>query len=310
MNHVFAGSHGDYVPSSYWFHYHHLDDPKEKAQAHIDFHKKTDMSFMKIMYEFSYGLEQTVKKDTDWLKLKPLGKKSPEYIKQMELTKRIMDALDEDCMVFNTVFGAFKMAQFMAGEDVLMAHIKTNPKAVAQGMRAIAQTLAEWTEGYFEFGADGIMYAAQYGEHGRFSRDLWQEIVRPCDMIVLDEIKKQQKKILLHMCGMIQYNREVDMERYTDYPMDMASWAVYASKCTIKRGKELYSCPILGGMDNFGSLVGSDEQKVISDVHEVISENGPHGLVLGADCVILENPRVEMMEVAVSASKNYPLGEC
>ena len=303
MEAVLENREADQVPSSYWFHYIDIPDVKEKADVHLRFHKATDMDFMKIMYEFGYAPDFHVTKPSDWRRLVPQGRKSPEYLKQVELIQRIQDGLEEDCMVFTTMFGAFKMAQFMAGEDVLMAHILEDPSSVMAGIRSIADMLADWAEGYCELGVDGIMYATQYGERRRFQKAFWAETVKPCDEIVLSKVHEANKYILLHMCGMQQYQKDVELSRFVGYPMDIASWAVYSSHLSMPEGRDLFKCPVLGGMNNYGSLTGNDPEMIRKDVQNVIAKVGKAGLVMGADCVILENPRVENIRTAVMAAR-------
>ena len=300
---VLRGGAADYVPSSYWFHFTHIPDVQEKAEAHLAFHRKTDMDFMKIMYEFPYSLDFSIKRSSDWRRIIPLGRNSPAYRKQVELIQRIQDGLKEDCMIFTTMFGAFKMAQWLAGEDMLMQHLQEDPQSVMAGTRLIAEMLADWAEGYAALGIDGIMYAAQYGEQARFSKSFWEVAVKPCDEMVLNRIVSLKKYILLHMCGMAQYHKHVDLSRFVEYPMDIASWAVYSSHVSMKEGRALFHCPVLGGMDNYGSLTGSDPEAIRQDVRHVIQDAGTPGLILGADCVILEHPSVENVRTAVMAAR-------
>jgi len=295
----------DYVPSSYWFHFTDIPGVQEKAKAHLEFHKSTDMDFMKIMYEFGYSNEFKITKASDWEHISTLGCNSPEYKKQIELIKRIQDGLKEDCMVFTTMFGAFKMAQFMAGEEMLMAHIMEAPQSVMAGIRAIAEMLADWASGFSRAGVDGIMYAAQYAEKTRFSKAFWEMTVKACDELVLERIQAEKKLILLHMCGMAQYGKEVDLSRFADYPMDIASWAVHSSHVSMKEGRRLFPCAILGGMDNYGSITRQDKSAIENEVHQVVEEAGRTGLILGADCVILENPSIENVRTAVTAAREY-----
>lgn len=298
----------DYVPSSYWFHFMDLSEVKAKAEAHLRFHQATDMDMMKVMYEFGYGTEQKITKPSDWEHITTQGRNAPEYKKQVELIKRIQDGLQEDCMIFTTMFGAFKMAQFMAGEEMLMQHLVEAPQSVLAGIRAIADMLADWASGFCGLGIDGIMYAAQYAEKTRFSRAFWEMTVKPCDEMVLNQIQKEKKYILLHMCGMAQYGKEVDLERFAGYPMDIASWAVYSSHLSLREGRAMFPCAILGGMDNYGSLIRDDSNAIRQDVQNVIAEAGAEGLILGADCVILENPRADRVRTAVMAAREMKGG--
>lgn len=67
----------------------------------------------------------------------------------------------------------------------------------------------------------------------------------------------------------------------------------------MREGRVLFGCPILGGIDNYGSLTGNDSERIRRDARNVIAEAGMTELVMGADCVILENPRVENVRTAV-----------
>ena len=305
MLRVLCGEQVDYVPSSYWFHFSHITDVKEKAQAHLDFHHATDMDFLKVMYEYPYSLDLKIEIPSDWRKLVPLGRKSPEYQKQTELIRRIQDGLGENTMVFTTVFGAFKMAQWLVGEERLMEHLREEPQSVMVGTKILAEMLADWVDGFIDLGIDGVMYAAQYGERTRFSKSFWEIAVKPCDDVVLRRVRERNRWILLHMCGMAQYGKNADIQRFVDYPMDLASWAVHSTGISLREGQKLFRCPVLGGMDNCGALTGHNLSEIRNEVHHVIQETGKNGLIMGADCVILEHPCVENVRAAVEAAREF-----
>lgn len=129
---VLNGQTPDKVPAGFWFHYPASFTVEETVKGHLDLFRHTDMDIMKIMQDFMYPIHSQINSASDWYKIKFDGPDSPEFKKQAEVIKRILDGVGGEAMAVQTMFGPFKAASFAFGDDLLMAHAKENPKGCSR----------------------------------------------------------------------------------------------------------------------------------------------------------------------------------
>ena len=309
MEATLAGRRPDRAPVAMWYHFDPALTAEQAADAHFDYVKEVDLDVIKIMYDGDYWLDQKVETASDWTKIKPLGKASPHYRKQSEILRRLLEKGNGEYPIWMTMFGAFKFAVMAAGDERVMAHSRENPEAVAAGVKAIADTLCEWADGYLSEGADGIFYSAQFAEVGRFSRAEWERLVRPHDLAVLEVAEERSGKYnILHLCGEPEYGYKVHLDRFASYPGDMINWAIYPNHYEIERGIDLFQRPILGGLDNHGVMARGTQEEVGREVASLLDRYGGAGFAVGADCSIESKACSGRIRAAVEASKRY--GAC
>ncbi len=298
MKAAFEKTQMDCLPAAFW---HHFDarDPKDLIEGHVDFFKKTDMDFIKIMYEYMFNMPDKVEKVSDWYKIKPKGKDCIQYKNQVEIIKGVLDRIGSEAMSFTTMFNSMKMAAWCVGDAGLMAHIKEDKQAVKHALNVFSEVLTEWMDGFLETGLDGIFYSAQFGEVGRFDKSEWSELVEPYDKKLLNHIKSKDKYIMLHLCGEPEFEFKVHIDRYANYPMDMINWAIHANNYELERGIDLFNVPVMGGLDNRGIMVNGDFASLDSKIEQLHSKYSKHGFVLGADCSVQEGYQVELMAHAI-----------
>ncbi len=303
---VFENKTPDCLPAGFWHHYQERN-PAELAKRQLDFYKKTNMDFLKIMYEYMFSLPEKVQKPSDWYKIKPAGKNSPEYKKQIEVINRILDGTKEDVMSFTTMFNAMKMAAWCIGDAGIMIHAKEDPQALRHGLRVFAEVLEEWACGFLETGIDGIFYSAQFGEVGRFNKEEWNTLIKPFDLQVLSAIKAKGKFIILHLCGEPNYDFKVHIDRYGEYPRDMINWAIHANHYDLSRGIDYFSCPVMGGLDNRSLMLKGPIEEVDKAIDQLAMQYGKHGFILGADCSIQGDYNENLIAHAVEHAHNISL---
>ncbi|MBC8610384.1 methylcobalamin:coenzyme M methyltransferase [uncultured Ruminococcus sp.] len=304
---VLNGQTPDKVPAGFWFHYPASFTVEETVKGHLDLFRHTDMDIMKIMQDFMYPIHSQINSASDWYKIKFDGPDSPEFKKQAEVIKRILDGVGGEAMAVQTMFGPFKAASFAFGDDLLMAHAKENPKAVADGVKTIAEVQVEWANAYMDLGLDGIYFSAQFGEIGRFSDEEWAMMVKPADLMVLGEADKRTDKYnILHLCGEPEYDFKVCLERFADYPGDIVNWSVKDNGLSLLDGKKLYQRPILGGLNNKGNILSGTEDAIRQEVEDAIRGFGSMSMMIGADCTIQgEGISLDRIKAAVEAAHNF-----
>lgn len=307
---VFAGKQPDKIPAGFWFHFNGSYSVDEMAEAHLQFYRKTDMDIVKVMQDYIYQIDQSIQTPSDWYRLKMPGRESAVYQKLETVLKKIVAEVNGEALVFQTMFGPFKAASFMFGDALLMAHSKEDPKAVAAGIQNIAESLQEWASGYLDAGADGIYLTAQFGEVGRFTKEEWEMLVRPSDLMVLNVAASRSEKYnILHICGEPEYDFKVHLDRFPNYPGDIVNWSVKDTGMSLAEGRKLFHRPILGGMNNKGAILTGSIEEIREEAQACIRSAGDtKGFMLGADCTIQgKNISIEKIAAAVAAAHDFKL---
>ena len=285
----------DRVPVGFWFHFTGENMYGEKCiQSHLDYYLNSKVDYAKIMCDgyFRPPMDYGVKNASDWTKIKPVGKNSPYIAEQLERAMRVNEVLAPDRCTFYNIFAPFSVIRW-CGEDMVMAHLKENPKAVMEGMKIIAEDVAELARLVIEkAGCTGIYFCVQGGEKDRFTFDEYRELITPSEMHVLNIANSVSDYNMLHCCGWAgDPNR---LEVWQDYPVKAVNWAVFIENMSLSEGKQFFGGKtVVGGFDNrpHGVLysgthdeVDSFAKKLVSDYVKATGDN--KGLVIGADCTI------------------------
>lgn len=292
-----AGAEVDRVPASFWFHFTR-DKARGEAsvKAHLDYYRESGIDFLKIMNEHPYQANVDIKTPADWRQVRPAPLSSSFYQGQLDEIKRLVDALQGECLTVTTIFGPFSEGNHTAN-NMVTEHLKADPEAVNQGLAAIAESLAEFAGACVEAGASGIYYSAQGGEEDRFSEEEFLNYIKPHDLTVLNAVRDQGEFHLLHIC-----KDRIRLNLYADYPSHAVNWAATKHNLSLKEGHELFKRPVVGGMGDRGIIVDGSPEAIQGAVQEIIADFGSRGLMIGADCTLPTDIDVNNIRLAVEAT--------
>lgn len=308
MNHLTV----DRPPVGFWFHF--SDEQKMGAacvQAHLDYYNHVDVDLAKIMcdgyFDYPNPLAQSVQKASDWYHLKPLGKNHPFLREQVDRAKAVRDGLKDDMCVFYNVFAPFSSIRYGTSDDLVMAHLREDPQAVAYALGIIAEdnsTLCELL--MTEAGCDGIYYCVQGGEKDRMTGETYRAYITPSDKAVLSHANKFSPYNILHCCGWAGIPNR--LENWQDYPAKVINWAVFIEEMDLVRGRAFFGGKtVLGGCDNrkTGVLYTGSKAEVQSFVRKLVSSfDQDTGYMIGADCTLpadIDKKRIQWVIEAVNS---------
>ena len=295
-----AGRPVDRVPASFWFHF-----PPDQARgdasvrAHLAYYRQSGIDFLKVMNEHPYRTDVVIQKPADWRQVRPAPLHAPSYQEQLDELKKILDAVDGDCLVITTVFGPFASGNHAASRRVT-EHLKADPASVSQGLAAIAESLARFSVACIDCGASGIYYSAQGGEADRFGEDEFLHYLKPHDLTVLNAVRGRGEFNLLHVCG-----EGIRLELYADCPSHAVNWATSKHALSLKDGRRLFGRTVVGGMDSRGVIADGPEEAIRAAVHQVIADAGTEGVMLGADCTVPTEIPIRNIRAAVESTGSF-----
>lgn len=288
---VLNGEKADYIPSGFWIHFEDeviAAGVDAQVKAHKEFAEATNMDIIKIMNEYEFRREEKVETADDWNNIKALPKDDDLFTKQHDVMNKTLELLDGEVYTLGTVHGIVASLSHSSGlsysdsPEIIMEHAKENKEAVLNAIKATTENVINMLHVVQNTEVDGIYYAALGAEKHRFTREFFEEFIKPYDLMVLEAIK-DDKKIFLHMC-----KDNVDLERFADYPADVVNWAIHDGDYSLAEGAEIFADKVvLGGMDDrSGVLVEGTEEKIAEKIASIKEEIDNNRLILGADCTL------------------------
>lgn len=300
----------DRPPVGFWFHFKPEQAKGQPCvQAHLDYYNRIDTDIAKLMcdgyFDYPNPVAKNIKDARDWYDMKPLGPESDFIREQVERVKAVKAGLQSDCLVLYNVFAPFSTLRFGAGDEIVMAHLKEDPAAIAYALEVVAKDNALLCELLFtEAGVDGIYYCVQGGEKDRFTPAEYREYVTPSDLAVLEHANKFGDLNVLHCCGWAGIPNH--MEVWQDYPAKAINWACFVENMNLTEGKAFFGgkC-VLGGFDNRAQslIVNGTREEIEEYTRTLVEKAGKTGVMIGADCTLPGTIDVERIGWVVDAAK-------
>ena len=326
MDAFFSNEKPAYAPVGFWhhfvsFHDHYgYQDPKV-YDAVVTGQKKfiddVDPDFLKIMSDGFFGhpsvCRKTVKTADDLAEIKSVGPDHEWITRQVEYVKDICDYAGDGMYKLYNIFSPLqyirlRFEEFDEDFKKFTGLFKSAPDAMVHAANEIAKDVNILVDRLFEeTKVDGVYYSVQsVQDKWTFNKARHDEIVRPLDLKVLDNIARHSSKNMIHICGYFGYTN--DLSWYKDYPVQAFNWAVYSENVSVAEGKKIFDGkPVLGGFDNRPNTLlytGSDED-VRREVIRILDEAGEAGVGIGADCTIGDDVPKARYEFIRNVSKDY-----
>ena len=298
----------DRPPVGFWFHFSKEDSLGQRCvDAHLRYYNNVDVDIAKLMcdgyFDYPNPVAKAVKEPGDWYAMKPLGPDS-EFIRgQVERAKAVKAGLKSDCLVLYNVFAPFSSIRFGTSDELVMRHLREDPKAIEYALDVIAQDNALLCEKLItETGIDGVYYCVQGGEKNRFTPDEYRRYITPSDLKVLEHANRFSGYNVLHCCGWAGIPNNLEVWR--DYPAAAINWACFIENMGLCEGKEFFGgkC-VLGGFDNraTGLMYNGTREEIQEFTRELVQRSGSTGVMLGADCTLPATVDVNHIQWVVDA---------
>ena len=292
-----------HVPQSFW------DDDDRFAAEQARFFKSTDVDFMKLSGDKFFGwpspVLEGISRAEDLYKIEPLGDNHPYIRGQIERTKKVVAALNGECVSIYLVFVPLSCIRLSIGYPMMMKLIRDNPEAMKHACDAAAEDQKALVRGLIkEAGVDGIFYSVQNGEESRFTAEEYADWVMPSDKAVLDYANSLSDMNAIHLCAWEEQPNRLDVWR--NYKAPVISWSRSFDIMDIRKAKWRFGCTVWGGFDNRPGafLYTASREEIEAEVARLIEQGGKRGYILGADCSIHnELPEERIRWVAEAAHR-------
>ncbi len=296
------GKETDRAPFSAYMHSTvHQRTPELFARFTVDFYRKYDPDYVKVMYDENYDTpvnHYCVGSIDVWRKLERFDPRIGAFGRQLEALKRIRDAVGPEVPVIQTVFSPFHIAQRLATRRIL-SDWQEDREAVLAGMDAIAVNSARFAEACLEeAGVDGFFYGAYGCESGWMPESQYKEMVMPSDGKVMKALRKA-RVLILHIHG----EKDAYFDLLSEYECDAVSWEDRLAGPPVAEARRRTGRCLVGGIDHYAALKVSP-QEIVRQGKEALQAAGGKGIVLAPGCTFFDGTPPEnilALKEAVSA---------
>jgi uroporphyrinogen decarboxylase len=294
------GGQTDRPPVALWRHFPEEDqNPETLAAATLKFQETYDFDIVKVTPASSFAVKdwgvedewqnnpegsrtntkRVIQKPQDWETLKPLDPAtSPHLAAQLACLRLIKQNLSPETPVIQTVFNPLSQAKYLAGNDLLLEHIRKYPEAVMNGLKAITKTTTKFIEAAHETGLDGIFYAVQHAQGSLLELDEYKSIGLLFDQRTLAAAEDLWCN-MLHLHG-----KDVYFSLLRLFNFQIVNWHDRETYPSLAEAQSLFKGVVCGGIRQETLHMGSQAQ-VKEEARDAIAQTDGR-LLLGTGCVV------------------------
>ena len=290
----------DRPPVALWRHFP-VDDqsPETLANATLHFQSTYDFDLVKVTPASSFsvkdwGVEDEWVGDTegtrrytqrlindarDWENLPLLEPSAPHLAGQLACLRLIRVQLGPDTPLLQTIFSPLAQAKNLAGNDVLLEHLRNRPSSVLKGLKTIADSTRRFVEAARGTGIDGIFYAVQHAQENILTYEEYKLFGLLFDMQSIGPARELWCN-MLHLHG-----NQVHFELVNELPFQIVNWHDRESHPSLAEAQKLFAGAVCGGMRQ-DTLVYRDHAQVREESADAIQQTGGKRFILGTGCVV------------------------
>ena len=313
----FEGEQTDRTPIALWRHFPEEDqNPETLAAATIKFQQTYDFDIVKVTPSSSFMVKdwgvddewqnnpegsreytkRAIQKPQDWETLKLLDPTAPHLAAQLQCLKLVREGIGAETPVLQTVFNPMSQAKNLAGNDLLLEHIKKHPEAVMKGLETITKSTVKFIEAVHEIGADGIFYAIQHAQGRILELDEYKSIALPYDQQVLKPAEEFWCN-LLHLHGKDVYFSLLRLMNF-----QIVNWHDRETYPSLSEAKSLYRGVVCGGVRQETLYSGTPAQ-VKEEAANAIQQTKGKRFILGTGCVVYYQSAHENIMAAIESTR-------
>ena len=315
------GETTDRTPIALWRHFPEADQtPEALAASTLQYQGTYDFDIVKVTPASSFAVKdwgvqdqwmgdaegsrryitRVIHKPEDWEKLPALDPASPHLAEQLACLRLIKQNLDPETPLIQTIFNPLSQAKNLAGNDLLLEHIRKYPEAVLKGLDIITKTTVKFVEAVCETGVDGIFYAIQHAQRSVLDLMEYKTIGLPYDQKALEPAKDLWCN-MLHLHG-----KDVYFSLLPLMDFQIVNWHDRETYPSLSEAQSLFKGAVCGGLRQ-DSLTLENPDQVRKEAQDAIKQTNGRRFILGTGCVVPITASHENYLAAKKSIRPHPL---
>ncbi|MBP6015693.1 MAG: hypothetical protein KA586_03165 [Candidatus Promineofilum sp.] len=296
-----AGEPVDRLPVALWRHWPGDDqEATALAAAHLKWQADYDWDLVKVGPASSYSVvdwglhdrwvghiegtrettQRPVREPADWESLSPLDPTQGMLAEQIKALRLVGEGLRGQAPLIATVFSPLSMAKHLAGNEVVLSHLRHSPDALHRGLETMVESNLRFIDAARATGIDGIYYAVQHAAYPLLNQDEFTVFGRAYDRRVLESVADLWCNIV-HLHG-----KSIMFDKVADYPMAFLNWHDRDTGISLAEGLARMRPAASGGVSQW-TLHQEGPAATLAEIQDARTQTGDRRLLLGTGCVIM-----------------------
>lgn len=220
-----------------------------------------------------------VQSPEDWSLLRPLDPSQGSLAGQLRCLESLHQDFGEEVPFIQTVFNPLSMAGYLAGQNIMLTHLRREGKALHGALESITNTTVRFIEAARRRGIAGIFLAVQHASHLILSEAEYREFGVPYDLRVLQAAEGLWLNVL-HLHG-----DSVMFDLLAGYPVQVVNWHDRETPPSLHEGQALVQGAVLGGLRLWETMLRGTPEDVRREARDAIDQTGSRRFILGTGCV-------------------------
>ncbi|MBZ0278865.1 MAG: uroporphyrinogen decarboxylase [Anaerolineae bacterium] len=296
-----AGEPTDRVPVALWRHWPGDDQrAADLALSTIEFQKRYDWDFVKVTPASSfcitdYGVQdvwegnlegtrqytkRAIQRSLDWTELRPLDPLRGALGRQVECLRMVTEGVDKETPILQTIFNPLAQAKNLAGEDMLIQHMRTQPDRLHTALNTITESILRFIDATKSLPLAGIFYAIQHASYAKLSEEEYTRFGLAYDRKILEALPSRWWFNMIHLHGDAPMFKLV-----SSLPAQSINWHDQETEPDLAQGKTLFKGAVCGGLSRWQHVHNGTPTSVREQMRAAVNATNNRRLILSTGCV-------------------------
>lgn len=264
LERTLAGEAADRAPVALWRHFPGDDQrASDLAAAALLFQKLHEWDFLALcpMHRFSvtdYGAQDVwdgaadgartltkpgLERPLDWTGLRPLDPARGAIGRYLEALRETCDAVDPAIPVLATIYSPLTQAAQLAGEQRVIAHMRTQPDRLRTGLNILAETTLRFLDALRRLPIAGILYCISLADVAVIAESEYVQFGLPEDQRIMALLTPKWWFNGVQLAGHYPMMRTAGT-----LPAQFVAWQDQGGDLSLAAGKSALSGAVCGGL--------------------------------------------------------------
>jgi uroporphyrinogen decarboxylase len=302
LENTIAGLRADRVPVALWRHFPGDDQrAADFAASIVDYQQRFDWDFVVIPAASTYSVadyslqtdwagdligdrqvvKHRVERSLDWTDIRTLDPERGELGKHMEVIRLVAGQLGDAVPLLMPVYSPLAQAERLAGRDLLLQHLRTQPDRVHSGLNSLTETTLRYLEALRRTGVSGILYVAEHATHESLSEAEYAVFGLPYDRKIMAELSERWWLNLLQLGGTSPMFHLIK-----DYPVQGVGWRTFDNHPDLPQGKSQILGAVCGGLSRWDDLQHGTPSTIRATIHSALQTVNERRMIVTAESFV------------------------
>ena len=183
--------------------------------------------------------------------------------------------------VIQTIFSPLAQAQYLAGRETLIRHMRTQPDRVHSGLSILTDSTLRFIEALKRLPIAGIFYAIQHASYTALSEDEYRT-----SSACLTTAKSSKSCRPRWWLNVLHLHGDLPMFKFApELKAQVINWHDQKSEPTLAQGKTLFEGAVCGGLAQWDHVHQGTPTTIREAARSAIHDTNGRRLILSTGCV-------------------------